>query len=142
MPGGRPLKYKTPEEMQVKIDLYFENEVGEFPVYDKKTGDPIYNKHGDPCMELKAPTVAGLALYLGFCNRASMYDYDKYPKFSNTIKKAVARIEQFAENRLYIGKPTGAIFWLKNHGWIDKTEKKVEGDVKVSLANFLDSLDD
>ena len=41
-----------------------------------------------------------------------------------TIKKAILRIEDYAEKQLLSGEgsATGAIFWLKNHGWKDKTE--------------------
>lgn len=122
---GRPAKYETPELLQDKIDEYFKNEVGEFPLLDED-GKHIFNKFGEIVTTLKPPTVSGLALYLGFSDRSSMYDYKnkkENKEFSRTIKKAIARIVEFAETRLYVGgKPTGAIFWLKNHGWKDKTE--------------------
>ena len=43
--------------------------------------------------------------------------------FSDTIKKAKLRIYDATEQQLYRGKPTGAIFSLKNnYGWEDKTK--------------------
>lgn len=98
----RPLKYKTVQELEAAIDDYFER------------------RHGVAV----PPTVAGLALWLGFEDRQSIYDYKDRPAFSCTIKKAIMRIEEFAETQLLSGEgsSTGAIFWLKNHGWKDKTE--------------------
>lgn len=110
-PGGRPRKYAEEEVLQQKIIEYFK----------------------DRADNMRPPTVAGLALWLGFADRQSMYDYKKNEKFSCTIKKAVTMIEQYAEERLFGDGPhTGAIFWLKNHGWKDKTET----DVKVGYDLF------
>jgi len=84
-----------------------------------------YNEDGkvDFC---KPPTVSGLALYLGFADRQSLYDYKNNPIHSCTIKRAISRMEQFAEEQLFSGKtPTGAIFWLKNHKWADKQDIEV-----------------
>ena len=121
---GRPAKYSTIKKLQIKINKYFKNEVG-INIEKDKNGVVLKDIDGKVIYSVRPPTVAGLSLYLGFCNRSSMYDYkDKKQgetgkEFSNTIKKAITRIEQFAEEQLYAGKPTGAIFWLKNHGWMD-----------------------
>lgn len=98
----RPLKYKTVEELEAAIKEYFNSRQ----------------------LQVVPPTVAGLALWLGFEDRQSIYDYKDRPAFSCTIKKAIMRIEEFAETQLLLGEgsSTGAIFWLKNHGWKDKTE--------------------
>lgn len=98
----RPLKYKTVEELETAIAKYFEAR--------KQSGVP--------------PTISSLALWLGFEGRQSIYDYKERPAFSYTIKKAVTMIEDYAEIQLLSGEgsSTGAIFWLKNHGWKDKTE--------------------
>jgi len=105
MKTGRPLKYKTVKELEKDIDAYFEER---------------YEKH-------VPPTISGLALYLGFESRQSLYDYQDRPEFSDTIKKATARIEDYAERILLSGdgSATGAIFWLKNHKWADKTVQDV-----------------
>ena len=98
--AGRPLKFKTVEELEAAVDLYFEKQK-EFVL---------------------PPTVSGLALALGFEDRRSIYDYKDRPEFSHTIKRAILRIEEYAETALLNGEgsATGAIFWMKNHGWIDK----------------------
>lgn len=101
----RPLKYKTVEELEAAIKEYFDSRQ----------------------LQVMPPTVAGLALWLGFEDRQSIYDYKDRPAFSCTIKKAITAMEDYAEQRLLVGEgsSTGAIFWLKNHGWKDKTETDV-----------------
>jgi hypothetical protein len=141
---GRPPMFKTPEEMQVLIDAYMETR-GIKPVLNEQ-GQAILDTKGNPIWKVDAPTVAGLALYLGFTDRHSMYDYKLKPLFTNTIKKAVTRIEEFAEEMLHNGKPIGAIFWLKNHGWSDKQEIEqttktlpaTEEDCKKELQKIAD----
>lgn len=118
--GGRPRKFSEEEELQKKIDEYFYN-CPDFVVltgFDKNLGDFV-------TYEKKTPTICGLALYLGFTNRASFYDYEKNKKFSDTIKKARLRIENEYEKQLYNDKCTGAIFALKNLGWKDKQETEI-----------------
>lgn len=99
---ARPLKYKTPEDLESAVYEYFQKRGGEGQ---------------------KPPTISGLALHLGFEDRQSIYDYKERPKFSHIIKKALLLIEDYAESVLLgeEGVKTGAIFWLKNHKWIDKS---------------------
>lgn len=103
MAAGQPAFYKTPEELQKKIDLYFKD-----------------------CDEKKVNyTVPGLAVFLGFASRFSIIDYKGRPKFSHTIKKALATIEQQRVEKLLNGEnvAAGAIFDLKNNfGYKDKQE--------------------
>lgn len=101
MKAGRPLKYKTPEEMQQAIDEWFES---------FKAAEGLY------------PTMSGLAYHLGFSDRQSLYDYKGREKFSCTIKRALLRIEMLHENNLFGNSTTGSIFWLKNRDWKDKHE--------------------
>lgn len=113
---GRPRMYKTPEELQTVIEEYF---ISCHPTQVKNDkNELVFNKHGAPYLEDNPPTVSGLALYLGFCDRVSMYNYKDNPVFSNTIKTAISRISEYAEKKLYSDRPVGAIYWLKNHGWI------------------------
>ena len=112
---GRPPMFKNVDELEALINGYF-----------KDCPDTItaYTKDGEE-YERKVPTINGLALYLGFCNRGSMYDYEKKEEFTNTIKKARARMEMIYEQHLTTGSPTGAIFALKNFGWKDKIEQDI-----------------
>lgn len=112
--------FKTPQAMQKKIDEYFLIEVDED----------------------NAPTISGLAYYLGFSDRRSIYDYKEKDQFTHTIKRAVLRCEKYCENQLITGRGgSGAIFWAKNHGWSDKQEIQHSGDkenpVIVSLEELL-----
>lgn len=107
---GRPRKYENADEMGKAIDAYFESLKG---VDDKPD---------------KIPTVAGLALKLGFSSRQSLNDYEKDERFSYLIKKARLTIENEWEQMLQKQSCTGAIFWLKNHsGYVDKHEQEISG---------------
>lgn len=98
---GRPLKFKTVEEMQEKIDAYFAE----------------CDEENDPY------TVTGLALALGFTNRQSLINYEGKEEFVDTVKMAKLRCENFAEKTLFNGKNAGgSIFALKNYGWVDRQE--------------------
>lgn len=136
---GAPLKFETPEELQKKIDEYFDIKCAPTPILDSE-GKQVYLKNGSPSLKYNPPTVAGLALYLGFSDRRSIYDYKDREIFSHTVKAAITRIEEYAEQQLSIGQATGAIFWLKNHGWVDKSETELSGkdgkDLTVSLVKF------
>ena len=99
-PGGRPLKFKTPEELQEKIDVYFEE--------TKK----------------EEWTITGLALALD-TYRSVLCDYetlDNRKEYSNTIKKAKLKVEYSYELDLKKSGRTGTIFALKNFNWKDRQE--------------------
>lgn len=135
-PNGRPPMFRTPQEMQKKIDLYFETMVGKFPLKDRD-GSQVYDKTGNPVLEECPPTVSGLALYLGFADRISLYDYKMKTNFADTVKKAIARVEAYAEKSIMTrDKPTGAIFWLKNHGWCAEEKR----DIKVTAPTIVDDI--
>jgi hypothetical protein len=113
-PGGRPLKYETPEELQIAIEEYFNQEV----------------------IDEKPLTITGLALFLGFESRQSIYDYEKQGKFSYTIKRARLRIEHYAEMMLFTKAPAGAIFALKNYGWSDRQEIDFNDVKKPDMSRY------
>lgn len=133
-PVGRPLKYKTAEEMQASIDEYFEIH-SPIPMKDA-SGKPYIDNKGNEMYDLNPPTLSGLALHLGFVNRASMYDYELRGEFSNTIKEARSRCEQWVESNGLKGNtpPAMAIFALKNYGWTDKPEKQESNDTANDLS--------
>ncbi|KKN25375.1 hypothetical protein LCGC14_0885350 [marine sediment metagenome] len=121
--------YRTPAELQTKVDEYFESGVHIRTVIVGKKGDKKK-------IEVKLPTVVGLALYLGFNSRQSIYDYNARDGFSYVIKRAVSFIEMYHEEALGDGNNVvGSIFWLKNHGWKDKSE--VEHTAKESIAALI-----
>ncbi len=115
--GGRPPRFKDSEELKNKIEEYFKKGL-------KKRIVLIGRPPNQQTVEIPVPTITGLALYLGFESRQSFYDYEKEKEFSYTIKKARTLIEQEYEEQLQHGSTIGAIFALKNMGWIDKVESE------------------
>ncbi len=94
--GGRPPKYETPDELDYQITLYFD--------YCKKKKEKA--------------TITGLALFLGFDSRQSLFDYAKHEEFSCIINRAKLSVE----NSYELSGQMFDIFALKNMGWKDKTE--------------------
>lgn len=122
--GGRPPIFKDVQDMQKKIDKYFKH-CPDKKVYTTKTGMKI---------EVPIPTISGLCHYLGFESRQSFYDYQDKPEFSYTVKRARLFIEKEYEQMLQSQYSTGAIFALKNFGWIDKTQQEITGKDGAPLS--------
>ena len=126
--------YKSKEEIQEKIDKYFEECEGK--VLEDKDGNPILNKYGGVIiMGNKPPTVTGLALALGFTSRQALLNYQDKEEFVDTIMRAKSRVEQYAEERLFDRDGSnGAQFSLKNNfkGWnADKKEENQQGGITI-----------
>lgn len=121
MPAGRPPLFETAEAIEKKIDEYFVYIKGEWHEETLEVkGMPIVQKVWDRHSE--TPALTGLAYFLGFESRQSIYDYEKTGEFSYAIKRARLRIESSYEQYLLSQASTGAIFALKNFGWADKQE--------------------
>lgn len=108
---GRPRLYESAEEFSAKVDEYF-TEV-------EATG--------------RKPTLSGLCLFMGFCDKESFSRYEDYGEdFSRTVKRARLLIE---ENRVQLlndrtSFTPGVIFDLKNnHGYKDKQEIEHSGSI-------------
>jgi hypothetical protein len=115
--GGRPMKYKTPEDLQSAVDLYF----------------TMCDNPDSP----KPKSVCGLALALGFVDRQSIYDYEKRPGFSCIIKKALLMVEENYEIMASHSKnAAGPIFILKNMGWKDRIETEHSGGLQVTRVEL------
>lgn len=119
---GRPPKYESKEEIEEKIEAYFKKCEGE--VLKADNGEPIFNKYGNPVIiNQHPPTVTGLALALGFSSRMSLLNYQGKKEFMDTITRAKARVEAYAEERLFDRDGSnGAQFSLRNNfrGWNEK----------------------
>ena len=102
--SGKPPIFNSEKEIEDKINAYFESLLNE-----------------DQTQYTERPTITGLALYLGFASRQSLYDYGKKEEYSYIIKRAKVVIEMSYEQMLLTKSATGAIFALKNMGWIDKS---------------------
>lgn len=97
-----PPKYDSPEQMREKLTEYF-----------------------DECDKKQAiPSIAGMALFLGFADKQSIYDYEKRKVDRDTgyaclLKKARLVIESVLnDSTMSKSSATGAIFRLKcNYGY-------------------------
>ena len=122
--AGRPPKYKSKEEMQQKIDKYFQDCEG--TVLKNDDGSIFKDKNGNPVIIGAKPlTMTGLALALGFSSRQSLLNYKAKKEFMDTITRARARVEQFAEECLFDkNTANGAKFSLANNfeGWKEKQD--------------------
>lgn len=127
--ANKPLKFKTPEELENKIEEYFK--------YAKDNKEHI--------------TITGLAWYLD-CNRQTLLNYenslendrlksvsdDVKVRYVDAIKRAKQRIEMEYEQALFNkSSVVGAIFTLKNNfGWVDKQEvEQTNKTIEVTLED-------
>ncbi len=110
--NGQPPKYKLPCDLEQKCFDYFTH-----------------------CIDEKeSPTVTGLALFLGYASRQSIYDNNKNIDFSYILKRAVMVIENHHEERMDGNNVAGSIFVLKNMGWKDKIEQDI--NLKADVLNY------
>ena len=134
---GRPPMYKNKEEIQEKIDAYFEECKGKILTDDE--GNIITDKYGEAIYIDKKPlTITGLALALGFNSRQSLLNYQDKEEFVDTITRAKARVEQYAEERLFDKNgANGAKFSLANNfeGWKEKQE--IDGALSIGKLEDL-----
>lgn len=85
------------------------------------------------------PIVAEFA-YQNDINRQILYDY---PEFSTLTKKLIAKKEAQLERKGLMNEvnSTMAIFSLKQLGWTDKQEMKIEGgDTPVEIKQTIDKV--
>lgn len=109
---GRPKKYKNVKELEQLIEEYFE----------------ICNVFGRPY------TITGLARHLDMTRQDLLrYQNDYGPDFSDTIKKAKTRVEEFVEESLFRkGITAGVIFNLTNNfGWKNEQQFNHSGSIKL-----------
>lgn len=133
-PVGRPPKYKTPEEMQRVIDLYYLackiNRDDDKPPANLSDEDRLIVEE----VEDIVPAISGLAYTLDMTTEA-FRNYEQKDEFLATVKRAKQRVEMSLEQRLAGTAVTGSIFSLKNNfGWKDKTEQEVKTDMSVIVS--------
>lgn len=135
-----PLKYKSPEEMSAAIEAYFESIKGH--ELTDEYGQPRLDKFGYPIIvDQHPPTVTGLALALGFTNRLALINYQHRSKaYNDLLTAAKARIEAYAEERLYDKDGSaGARFNLQHNfkGW-NEPEKEAAAASAASVNIICD----
>jgi hypothetical protein len=112
-PGGRPLKFKTPQEIRDKAAAYFKA--------CKRNKEPI--------------TITGLCIALGTYRDVIMqYEDERGPEFTNAVKDAKQVCQSYAESKLFGQNAAGPIFALKNYGWSDKQEIEHSGEITQNYA--------
>ena len=121
---GRPLKFRTPQDLQFAVDSYFDscfkpiqNDEGELQT--DKNGNVIYE-------QFKPFTITGLALALDV-SRSTLLDYQNKDNedFSNIIARAKQKCEEYAERSLFDrNKARGAEFVLNTSyaRWVPRKE--------------------
>lgn len=120
---GKPLTFKTPEELQVAIEDYFQKCDSE--------GRPL--------------SVTGLVEHIGLGSRKVLIDYENRPDYRHTVKRAKLIIEDYYEQQLLKSEnPIGVIFNLKNNfGWQDKFsvqhKRNRTGSGKSTLAEAIEA---
>jgi hypothetical protein len=141
--GGRPKKFSEKEQLETKIQYYFDSITRTVPAFDMQfdyyddDGKEVFkrvprlNNAGEQVFNtehFERPSVLGLCAHIGI-TRETLLQYEAKPEFSDTIKRAKSRIEQYLEEQLYRkDQVTGIIFNLKNNfGWKDKVEQEITG---------------
>lgn len=117
-------KIKTPEELQAKVDSYFDS-------CDKhKTSTLVGTGANAVIMEVPDPqpyTMAGLALHVGLTSRQALLNYAERDGFDEVLRVARMRIMAHTEAKLHRpGNNNGIIFALSNNFRQDfQTEKNI-----------------
>lgn len=140
--AGRPPKFTSKEEMQEKIDKYFEECKG--TILTNADGEPMLNKCGEPIRYGTKPlTITGLALALGFNSRQSLLNYEENDEFLDTIKRAKSKVEQYAEERLFDKDgANGAKFSLANNFKDWREKQSIDANVNSDVTITIDLVDD
>lgn len=122
---GQPRAIKTKEELQKRIDKYFNDCDSRIKTFVDKDGNETTALVPQPY------TMSGLAMSIGL-DRARLLNYEREEtkEYYYTIKLARQRVEADMERRLYeTSNQAGIIFGLKNnYGWRD--ERVIESTVK------------
>jgi len=117
--SGKPLRFKTVEELQVAIEDYFN--------YCDSRIKQIYTKEGlKLLLHMQRPHNVW-PCYCTWDRQTDLLDYAHRDEYLPTVKAARNKVEQDVETRLMeTQNQSGAIFNLKNNfGWKDKTEQDI-----------------
>lgn len=128
VPRGRPVKYETVEQIQERVESYWET-IG--PVFlEDKEGNLIRDVQGKPIkIGSVNPNILGLAEHLDI-TLETLNQYQKREDLSATVTRAKQKIQQWLVSRFADGdvKPAGLQFQLKNqHGWKDESTVNSNG---------------
>lgn len=113
--NGRPPVFKTPEEMQIKIDEFFVH---------CEVNDII-------------PLQGELVYFLGFAGRQSLTDYQNKENFSYIVRRAKQKCENALNNLALQNKVNARIAQLNlstNYGYNEKTEIEHRTDNPIRIV--------
>lgn len=89
----------TKSEVQKRIKAYFDSRYT--PMKDRNNV-PITDEDGKPVYEMsRPPTLSGLAAALGLDERDKLMTFTKNKAILGEVRRAVLRIEEYAEERLF-----------------------------------------
>ena len=131
-PGGRPLKFATPEIMQTKIDKWIES-----------CWEEQLMKDGTIKQIQSTPyTVSGLALALD-CDPQTILNYSEKDEFFGIIKRAKTLVLNNIETGALTGKynPAAAIFNMKaNFGMQERVsiDTNLSGSITINDTDLGD----
>jgi len=133
---------KTIKAYRARIKKYFTSLQGAYhmekvPVKGSKDHTGMID-HKVCDREPEPPTLSGLALALNFTSITEMEAYEREGKFAPVVKKARLRVEAEYEKKLHFQSSTGAIFFLKNLGWNEKTEDLLQDIPKTIKIEIVD----
>ncbi len=131
--------FKSVDDLCQLVDEYFKSIEGEYRLEEKshKKPDDIPVMQKVPIREGEPPTMAGLALYLGFNSRDEFDKLERAGKYAAVLKRARLRVEVAYEKKLH-QQSSGALFALKSMGWKEKAEDKqtpVSTTIAIKLIN-------
>lgn len=140
---GKKAKYGSPQEMQKKIDEYFSKYENREPLTDRN-GRVLLDKEGNIVYNQGIPTSSGLALFLGFTSRTSMFNYTLKPTFKEVITGARLRLQSFWEPLLSTKYYQGAKYFCSNmsDGWQEPealAKQQLQQSPVVAQVIFIDS---
>ena len=117
---------------QIAGKFHFEDLPGKGKQADELFRQKVWDRPPEPA------TISGLALHLGFESRAGFEDYERNGEFANTLKRARLRVEAGYEKTL-LTSVSGAIFALKNMGWLDRETAAPDDDDQNLYVRIVDS---
>ena len=108
--GGRPRLYDTPRQFDERVEAY----------YEFCRTNP-----------LEPMTITGLALFMGFCSVQTLYNYETYEGFLESVHRARTLIAYGYEKKLHGPNSAGAKFALScidgGSFWTDKRTVELAG---------------
>lgn len=132
--GGRPPKYTKAQEMQKKIDEYFDSCYRPITTVMQGKCITLKDSKGKILKEQYKPfTITGLADVLGM-SRQTLLNYSDKDEFFDTITRAKRKCEIYAEERLYDKDGNkGAIFSLSNNFKDWKVKQDIDANVNTEI---------